>query len=175
MSFLAAPTDCHYCASTVVLIEARKLFLMDAEPSPLVYFCTGCGARIGVHAGTKIPLGMIADAETRKARIEAHAAFDELWMSGKVGRFKGYAWLAHKLGIEHAICHIGWMDAELCKQVVEICAVPPTADEVASLRSRRPWRLQYRLRRPLGIGDMKKSHHLMQGKSHGKAKIGGSL
>jgi len=175
MSYLAAPRECHYCGSMVILIETKKLLLLDEETSERVYLCSGCGARVGVHKDTKIPLGMLADGATRRARIAAHKAFDGLWMRGYFGRFKGYAWLAARLGIDHAICHIGWMDADLCEQVIEVCKRPPSSEEMVGLRSRRPWILKYKLSKPLGLDDMFKSdasHTLMQGNSGGKANLG---
>lgn len=134
---------------------------MDVEPSEWVYLCRGCGSRIGVHKGTRIPLGMLADAETRKARIEAHQAFDALWMQGHVGRFKGYAWLAMKLGIEHSMCHLGWMDAELCRIAIKICQTPPSQGELVGLKSKRPWKLKFKLTKPLGVADGKREAALI--------------
>lgn len=154
MSFLVPPTRCHYCNGKVALVQKSALFLMDPEPSGQVYQCQWCQARIGCHKGKKWPLGMLADLETREARRRAHRAFDGLWLAGHVGRFKGYAWLARKLGLDHAVCHIGWMDAEVCERVVEICQVPPTSEELEGLSSRRPWIQGHRLKKPFGLADL---------------------
>lgn len=168
MSVLAIPSICHYCDS-LRFATKKQVFIWDDEPSNELYVCVVCAARIGVHQGTKYPLGMLADAETREARRQAHLAFDGLWIAGHVGRFKGYAWLASKLGIDHSVCHIGWFDAEVCERVVEICKIPPTADEVAELRSKRPWKFSYCLKRPIGLCDL--GYTRVQGKSPSKVII----
>lgn len=54
--------------------------------------------------------------------MEAHAAFDPIWMNGGKSRGSAYAWLADQLGIDTRDCHIGMMDVDMCRQVVEICA-----------------------------------------------------
>lgn len=169
MSLLAIPTSCHYCAGVVRFVNKKQVLIWDDEPSNELYVCVTCAARVGVHQGTKHPLGMLADAETRRARHLAHLAFDGLWIAGHVGRFKGYAWLASKLGVEHAICHIGWVDAEVCEVIIDICKTPPTASELEGLRSKRPWKFSYRLDRPIGLCDL--GYTAMQGKSPSKAII----
>lgn len=88
-----------------------------------------CGAYVGCHDGTIRPKGRPAGQATRKARIEAHAAFDRLWQrkierdgcSKKKARAAGYKWLAAQLGIAGADCHIGEMTRENALRVVQIC------------------------------------------------------
>jgi hypothetical protein len=90
--------------------------------------CAPCVAWVGCHKGTTKPLGRLANARLRQAKMDAHAAFDPLW---KFHTFKdgyqtmtrnaAYAWLAEQLGIELVDCHIGLMNLEQCRKVVEIC------------------------------------------------------
>lgn len=88
-----------------------------------------CGAYVGCHPGTDIPLGYPAGRETRLARSRAHDAFDPLWMRkhnrDKISKGKarglGYAWLARELGIAPQDCHISHFDAETCRRVVRLC------------------------------------------------------
>lgn len=92
--------------------------------------CT-CGAYVGFHKGTDIPLGRPGGAETNRARHAAHRAFDPLWQRkiAKDGctkteaRGAGYAWLAEQLGIDPRLCHIGMMDRATALRVVEVCHV----------------------------------------------------
>lgn len=95
-----------------------------------IWICQ-CGAYVGCHEGTDYtPLGRPAGPKTRKARGDAHAAFDPLWKKVadrdgiNVGhaRNRGYRFLAEQLGIERADCHISHMDEAMCRRVVEICA-----------------------------------------------------
>lgn len=77
----------------------------------------GCDVRVGAHPdGT--PLGTMATAEMREARIRAHAAFDGWWKARGMKRGRAYAELAKRLGIQEA--HISWMTVEECERVVAL-------------------------------------------------------
>ncbi len=57
--------------------------------------------------------------------MEAHAAFDPIWMDGPIwGRSKRrrqtYRWLAREMGLHPRRAHIGLMGVEGCAEVVRI-------------------------------------------------------
>lgn len=93
-----------------------------------VYACLPCDARVGCHHGTVTPLGRLANAELRAAKMRAHDAFDPLWrrkakrygMNRHEARSRGYEWLAACLGIPVEKCHIGMFDVATCDRVVEL-------------------------------------------------------
>jgi hypothetical protein len=64
------------------------------------------------------PLGDLANAPLREARMAAHAAFDPLWKTGQKRRGSAYAWLAEQLGIDRRDTHIGMFDEATCARVV---------------------------------------------------------
>lgn len=123
-----APT-CPYCNHLAELTNSAEVY-GGRDFGKMVWRCRRCEAWVGCHPGTNTPLGRLANAELRKAKIAAHDAFDSLWRrkhvkeGGSKGRARGagYRWLAEQLGIEPASCHIGMFDVELCKRVVEVCA-----------------------------------------------------
>lgn len=98
-----------------------------------------CKAAHGAHPdGT--PLGVPADKETKRARIEAHAAFDKLWENAheiyrdppvtgrkakkrvqRIARKRAYAWLREAMEMNEEECHIGKFDKETCARVVKVC------------------------------------------------------
>lgn len=80
-----------------------------------------CGARCGCHKGTNRPLGTVCDEPTRQARKSAHAAFDPLWKH-RHPEFRNFMYtrLAELMGLTKDECHIGSMNAEQCREVVEI-------------------------------------------------------
>lgn len=120
---------CSYCGARTELLETSEaVYGRDFGP---VYRCPkGCGW-VGVHKNSqkRVPLGRVANRELRKAKQEAHAAFDRLWRTKmqKEGcrqneaRRAGYQWLAAQLGLDAAVCHIGMMSVEGCRRVVEVC------------------------------------------------------
>jgi len=121
---------CNYCDSAAELVTGAIVYPRrpDLADKP-IYRCEPCDAWVGCHPGTTTPLGRLADAALRKAKMDAHAAFDPLWKrkaaqegwsKGKA-RGKGYAWLAKQLGIPPGECHIGMMDVAMCHRVVEVC------------------------------------------------------
>lgn len=85
-----------------------------------VYECP-CGARVGCHKGTKVPLGTVANEATRKARKDAHAWFDQLWQDPihKLTRKEAYKWLASVVDVDIEDCHIGQFNVEQCLKVCE--------------------------------------------------------
>lgn len=102
-----------------------------------------CSGKHGAHKSTGQPFGIPGDAETRRARTAAHAAFDKLWQHADEeaavwklpqpkrdkalrrirceARESAYCWLAVHLGLAAADCHIGNFSADVCEQVVELC------------------------------------------------------
>ena len=87
---------------------------------PLLFFsrCKPCNAYVGCYPDGR-PLGRLANAELRRAKMAAHAAFDPVWKSGRMARSEAYSWLSKQLGIRPEDTHIGMFDVEMCNQVVE--------------------------------------------------------
>lgn len=69
-----------------------------------------------------VPLGTLANAELRKARTEAHMSLDRMWKHGIMHRARTYQWLAQQMQMKTKDCHIGSMNVEQCKQVVQLVA-----------------------------------------------------
>lgn len=83
--------------------------------------CADCDkSYVGCHPDTTVPLGTLADEETRRARCTAHNAFDQLWRSGLMKRREAYAWLAKALELPPEECHISWFGAETCERVTKL-------------------------------------------------------
>lgn len=116
---LPTPTECPHCAAPVSLVSNETIYGRAYGEWPWVYACSGCGAYVGLHPFTAIPLGTLATAEIRDARKRAKAAFNPIWQQGRMSRTDAYAWLAGALGIADVkACHIGWFDVDQCNTVV---------------------------------------------------------
>lgn len=120
---------------TVELVDGKVIYphrsdLWTSDGVERWWWRCDCGAYVGTHKGTINPLGTPCGDATRKARIAAHAAFDPLWrkrmalsdLTQAKARGRGYKWLAAQLGIKAKDCHIGMMNAEMARRVVDICA-----------------------------------------------------
>ena len=118
---LPPPEQCNLCGSTVEFVCNAEIYGRAYGRWPYAWLCRACGAYVGTHPHTDRPLGLLADAATRTARKEAHAAFDPLWKEGALSRNQAYKWLAEQLGIAKERCHIGEFDVETCAQVVQLC------------------------------------------------------
>ena len=121
---------CDYCRSNAELVGGDVIYPRRPDlHSKHFYLCRPCHAYVGCHPGTANPLGRLADAELRRAKSAAHAAFDPMWeakirrdgCSKSEARTRGYAWLAKELGIAIDDCHIGMMDVAMCRLVVDVC------------------------------------------------------
>lgn len=113
---------CPYCHGEAVLVDGSVIYPLRPDLYEKTFYrCEPCKAYVGCHPGTTNPLGRLANAELRKAKMSAHAAFDPLWKGKKRSRRQAYAWLAHELGIDVSRCHIGEFDIEQCQRVVDVC------------------------------------------------------
>ena len=64
----------------------------------------------------------LVDAETHRARQEAHRAFDTLWRHGHWSRGRAYQELAARLGVPEPQAHMAGMDAATARRVPAIVA-----------------------------------------------------
>lgn len=113
--------NCHYCGRDAALVYGRVIYPRHPELAEKLFWqCDKCDAYVGCHAGTHRPLGKLANAELRAARIKAHAAFDPYWKAQGMTRRKGYQWLADQLGVSHRGCHISMFGLTKCLRVVEV-------------------------------------------------------
>jgi len=120
--------SCPYCNKRLLLAKGDEVYLHRSDLKDKDFWaCWNCEAWVGCHPGTIKPMGPAANKATRKARSDAHAAFDPLWRPSKKGvqksrrRREAYQWLASRLKIEAKKCHIGMMNIQQCRQVIEIC------------------------------------------------------
>ena len=140
---MSAPT-CPYCSSQAQLVTGERIYPHRPDLFDLKFWCCDlCDAWVGCHkpgthrveGGQRIdngdchPLGRLANAELRRAKSAAHAAFDPLWKSRGLSRRQAYAWLSEQMGLDLDRTHIGEFDVAQCNRVFEICrgAVIPLA------------------------------------------------
>jgi len=114
--------NCDYCGNQAKLVTGKVIYPHRPDLfKKQFYFCDECDAFVGCHEGTPNPLGRLANAELRKAKMSAHAAFDPLWKRYGKKRGSCYVWLAEQLDIPISSCHIGMFDVDTCKKVAIIC------------------------------------------------------
>jgi len=114
---------CPYCTATSEHVGGDVIYPRRPDLAEKKFWiCKPCNAYVGCHKGTPEPLGRLADAELRQAKMDAHEAFDALWSNGEMKRGAAYRWLAEKLGIAIEKCHIGMFDIDTCRKVVEVVA-----------------------------------------------------
>lgn len=111
---LPVPTECPHCRGAVAVVGNAEIYGREYGEWPWAYLCRGCGAYVGMHPGTGIPLGTLATEEIRLARKKFKAPFVRLYESGLMDRSEAYRRLAEALGIPVAECHFGWFDAAMC-------------------------------------------------------------
>lgn len=115
---------CPYCGVGAVLTTGATVYPHRPDLRALPFFrCPPCDAHVGCHPGTRTPLGSLANAALRKARAEAHAAFDPHWKADRVpgARKRAYAALARELGMRAEDCHIGRFSESQCARAIVVC------------------------------------------------------
>lgn len=111
---------CPYCWKEAKLVTGKTIYPHRTDLyKKHFYLCNDCDAYVGCHPNTTKPLGRLADAELRAAKVKAHAAIDPYWKSGRLHRAQVYKQLAIDLAIPPAACHIGMFDVAMCKAVVD--------------------------------------------------------
>ena len=115
--------DCPYCGGETAIVSGEVIY----PHRPDLYCksfraCLPCKAWAGCHPGTERRMGRIANAETRKLKQAAHAAFDQLWQSGRMKRKAAYAWLQSVTGLTPNEAHIGWMEDDQLRAIPKLVA-----------------------------------------------------
>jgi len=117
------PTECNCCGGhRVALVENSEIYHGRSYGEwPYAYLCRDCGAYVGLHPVTDIPLGTLADKPLRDARNSCKRPFEMIWRNGAMSRKDAYAWLAKGLGIRAEECHFGLFDIERCQRARDLC------------------------------------------------------
>lgn len=58
------PTICPYCGGRVIFTDSSAIY--GGRSYGMIYLCTNCNASVGVHKGTRKPLGTLAQHRTQK-------------------------------------------------------------------------------------------------------------
>lgn len=115
--------NCPYCQEPAELVGGNVIYPHRPDLAGKKFWrCEPCQAHVGVHAESPSfePLGRLANKELRNWKQRAHDVFDPLWKRGLYTRHEAYALLQAKMGLAKNQAHIGMMDVDQCKQVVQI-------------------------------------------------------
>lgn len=109
---------CPYCGGRPRFVDSAVVY---GRSYGMIWMCAPCDAYVGVHKGSTVPLGRLADAENRRWKKMAHEAFDKLWKGDnpRMTRHDAYAWLAQVLGIPVEHAHIGMFDWKMCQRTCD--------------------------------------------------------
>lgn len=105
----------------VFLVNNEEIYGREYGDWPYAYLCENCDSYVGLHPGTDLPLGTMADKETREARKRNKLAFFRMKDELGISRSEAYKRLAEGLSIPVSECHWSWFDAERCKQAGAVC------------------------------------------------------
>lgn len=111
--------ECPDCGSAMILRETSRFKHRNGDNRKF-YGCSTfpvCRCIRPSHPNGQV-FGIPGDAETKKARIAAHAIFDPIWQSGNMTRRQAYQWLADKLGVKEI--HMSELSASECKRVIQV-------------------------------------------------------
>lgn len=118
---LNPPTRCDRCgAPGVKLINNEEIYGRSYGDWPYAYHCSSCGAYVGLHPGTDLPLGTMADTATRRARQQKQRFLVLIETKFGGDRAAAYTWLAQQMGIDARECHFGLFSIEQCRQALAI-------------------------------------------------------
>ncbi|MEI2416153.1 zinc-finger-containing protein [Orrella sp. JC864] len=120
---VAPPSACDCCGGAVRLASNAEIYRgRKFGDWPYVYLCDACGAYIGLHPDTDLPLGTMANADLRALRKSTKRLFFDVaehFFHGQ--RDRTYAWLAQVMGIDARRCHFGLFDIDACRAAEQAC------------------------------------------------------
>lgn len=121
--WVSPPKVCDACKSEAVfLLNNKAIYGREYGDWPYLYHCSNCKAYVGLHPDTDLPLGTMADADTRNMRRAAKGLFLKINEKHfKRKRDKSYGWLAEKMGIDRSVCHFAMFDYDQAFQALEVC------------------------------------------------------
>ena len=114
---------CPHCGAVAIIRPASEIY-HDPQRTDELYVCRNypeCKSYVGMHRGTRIPLGTLANGDLRNLRIKAHRIFDQLWQRGIMSRHTAYQWMADLFGLTPDDAHIGKFGEYRCQQLIEKC------------------------------------------------------
>lgn len=117
---LPAPETCHYCGGKVHIVGNEVVYGKKYGNYPWMFLCTSCKSYVGIHPQTAIPLGTLANKETRQSRSLAKDSFNLIKDHLNIDRSAAYQWLSEQMNLPVDETHIGWFDIDQCNKVVEI-------------------------------------------------------
>jgi len=125
----AKPHSCPYCQSPVELVNNAVVYNKRSFGDwPYLYICSNrqkCDAYVGLHPETDIPLGTLANKETRDARLAVKGVFNRIWQDKHMSRSEAYRFLAKRMQISDRDakrdCHIALFDVAQCRKAQSIC------------------------------------------------------
>lgn len=120
--WIPAPTQCHYCFSEVTIKTHMEVYGKNFGNWPYMYQCTCCDASVGIHKGTNVPLGYLADKNLRSKRIEVKASFFKLKEDYNLSTKEAYSLLAGQMKYSKKNCHFGMFlnkDLSMAKQAID--------------------------------------------------------
>lgn len=129
---------CPYCQQPAIQVGGAAIYPHRPDLAAKQFWqCAPCGAYVGCHpAGPgrpgNVPMGRLANAELRRAKSAAHAAFDPLWRQGGMPRRDAYKWLAQALRMRRQDCHIGMFDVAHCAAVIAAVQARAAAETLAA-------------------------------------------
>ncbi len=107
---------CPYCSRQAEFVDSDVVY--GKKGLGYYYLCRPCGAWVGVHKGDNMPLGMLADEETRMWRKKAHIEFDKLWREEGISRKEAYRRVSAAMGRPSHLCHIGMLNVDGCRDFI---------------------------------------------------------
>lgn len=115
---------CCYCDKPTNFVDSSVIY---GQSYGMIYYCSDCRAYVGVHKGSSVSLGRVANSYLRKRKKIAHKFFDHIWQVKKIlhneprARDLAYAWLSKNLQIHPSHTHIGYFDIDYCEKTINFC------------------------------------------------------
>lgn len=106
---------CPYCKRKSKYVDSSAVY---GRSYGMIYLCEPCDAYCGVHKGSDVALGRLANKQLRHLKKQAHFYFDKIWQQKHLTRNDAYAWLSKMLNIPVKYTHIGMFSEKTCEDAI---------------------------------------------------------
>lgn len=115
---------CPYCGGGTDIAPLAEVSTRTdaAAANARVRLCRKCRAWVGCHRYSDEAMGMLANAELRRLRHQAHTVFDRIWKEKlKPSRYNAYSWLSLRMDMPRHLVHFGFFNEEQCRRAIALC------------------------------------------------------
>lgn len=113
---------CQYCLQPAKKVTGQDIYPHRVDLKDNVYWaCSPCQAYVSSDPTTNKPIGLLANAKTRKLRVAVFQLLEKLVRLKLMTRYETQGWLASRINVPVAKCKLTQLDDIDLQQAIDEC------------------------------------------------------